>query len=226
MKFLRILSFLTIITLQVTAYAQYKTPRPLFDPTFGNDGGGGIIIQSQEAQEKVTGHLDTHGFIDASDRPAAVDYLLERIALRQKEADLHLRGDSLEELGFTTLDPGVETAYDVNEISYELLEQRPSSVAYLLPSNVRVRRVFTKTQFGRLMIEEGIGATELFGVNLEIGGYPAKIVTAKQQGEGWSTTIIATDGRKVFLIQSAGRRLNDKLINDLIYFTGDLVAVK
>lgn len=93
---------------------------------------------------------------------------------------------------------------------------------YVIPDGDTVWRIYLKSMYGELLVREALGTMRVIEPNPTIAGHPAKWLTEKNANDTWSTTVHASDGEKVYQIES-GRRLTGKELDSFLQFARKFV---
>lgn len=100
---------------------------------------------------------------------------------------------------------------------------RSNSENFVLPTNVRVTQIFTRTDFGTLLFEQALGSLSLDEPNVDVAGHDGKLAVSKHRGEKWSTTLYFSDGTYVYRLES-DRRLSDRASGDFILLADQILS--
>lgn len=172
--------------------------------------------------ERALADLKSVGYINDPNGVSRSEYIMEKMASRLAEVNAMGSASEVASLGF-------EKLVGPNDFAAERkLSALPNSAIYhdsenyLFPSGSRNKRLFTKTDFGILLVDEGFGAMNLDQPNLVLSGFDAKVVHSKHGRGSWSTTIYAGNSEKVFIIES-NANLRGATLEKFVSFAEELV---
>ncbi|MFK8017020.1 MAG: hypothetical protein AB8G17_16465 [Gammaproteobacteria bacterium] len=173
----------------------------------------------QSAHESAKQQLRGRGYFEQLDRVPESEYVLTRIEQRRVEFERQNRALNPEDLGYYSMEQ-----YDARRAPFKLHRVpnqvvRAGSKNYVLPSKIRVRRIYTQTEFGTLLVEQGGGGITLDEPNVDIGGQKAKLVTTRHDDDKWATTVYASGSGFVFRVEANRRLVGDELDRYLAFVT-------
>ncbi|MBQ0718577.1 MAG: hypothetical protein KBT88_00940 [Gammaproteobacteria bacterium] len=142
---------------------------------------------------------------------------------RRQLARLQGRIQNLDNLGFTELD---NVDFETLPFSATLLDEsyiKNNSDNYLLIGGHMLKQLYTKTEFGILIIDETVDSvTTLASANIELNSEPATFTHVKHKGGKWATVVYAPSGDRLFIVES-DRKLTGKMKDRFIEMVADLL---
>lgn len=178
----------------------------------------------KKAHQKAKADMKSKGYMEQTDQLPRSELIMEKLQQLSKETSLK------KQQGLKADQPIFQKLEDVELKSIAL---RPKSVPdhfihhdsknIIMSGDALVRRIYSKTDYGMLLIEESKGELFLDEPNLSIAGHDAKFAVSKHKGGKWATTIFATDGKNIFRIES-NRRLNSRALDSFVLFADDLIS--
>lgn len=192
MKF-RIVATLTAGSAFLVAFVSAQaadTPRAAMPPE----------LERQHMAAKA--QLASRGYFEQLDRAPVSEFMLARIEQRRAERRKPGKSTAASAAGFARLEN-----FDLERLPFPVKHVpehaiRADSDNYILPTNTKVRRIFTKTDFGMLFVEQGVGRMVLDEPNLRLAGHDAKVVVTRHKGDKWATTIYASDASHIYRLEA------------------------
>lgn len=185
-----------------------------------NQADYGALVPSQH--ETAKNQLRNKGFIEQLDRIPVSEYILDRMSQRVAEHQANGQQLSPDSLGFQALEEynSDRAPFEYKDISEDVIHKNSDN--YILPTANKITRIYTKTDFGTLLVEQSRGELVIDEPNISIVGYEAKIVITKQKGSKWSTTIYVGDEEYFYRIES-NQRLSGNSRDNFEKFVEDLI---
>lgn len=184
------------------------------------------VFLSEEEDEKIKRNKDNlsrQGFIEKLDQPPRAEYVKARMAERRELAKLKGSSELLESMGFTEMN---SVNFGSLPFSVTLLDERyikSGSENYLLLGGHKLKQLYTKTEFGNLIIDEMPNSTAVLpSANIEINGDPATFTHVKHKGDKWASVVYVASSGKLFVIESDTKLTGKKkalfidMVSDLV----------
>ncbi len=188
----------------------------------------------EREHKQAKNDLESKGYIMQTDILPRSELILERLQqVNNKTAEQQqgLSRNATQEPNRIAKDPTIFQKledFDVSKSPIEL-KQVPDHLIHNNSENIvvaddtRVMRIYSKTDYGMLLVEETSGDLFLDEPNLSIAGHDAKGAVSKHKDGKWATTVFATDGVKIYRIES-NKRLNDSALDSFVLFVSDMIS--
>lgn len=188
----------------------------------------------QKERKKAKADLNSKGYMVLTDKLPRSELILERLQQETNNIAAQQQGLLDQEAnapnGIARNTPAFQKLEDFN-VTQSPIELRTvpdyairdDSENIVIPGNATVIRIYSKTNFGTLLVEEARGELFLDEPNLSIAGYDAKVAVSKHKDDKWATTIFATDGTKIYRIES-NKRLKDDTLDSFVLFISDIIS--
>ena len=210
----RSLILVTILTVVANAAIGHEDHDGGFADTF-------VIPPEMEAfNEKVRNDIREKGFVDLSTKLAEmpmgadiphVEYILSRVEMLESIGPQEARSR------YPELNSASISFYDISEFDKSELTRpygrlpdtvvRPGSRNLIFPHTPqKLQRIFTKTEYGALLVEEFHGAeidAPPGAGNIDLGGLPAFLSVLKYADDKWVTILTVAHSEGVTMVQSS-----------------------
>lgn len=188
----------------------------------------------QEERKQAKADLNSKGYMVQTDKLPRSELVLERLQQETNKTAAQQQGLLDQETnapnGIARNPPAFQKLEDFN-VSQSPIELRTvpdyairdDSENIVIAGNATVMRIYSKTDYGTLLVEETKGELFLDEPNLSVAGYDAKVAVSKHKDGKWATTIFATDGTKIYRIES-NKRLKDDTLDAFVLFISDIIS--
>lgn len=201
----------------------------------GKDAPRAALPKALERERKqAKADLKSKGYMVQTDMLPRSELIMERLQqVKNKTAEQQqgLSNNATQEPNGMAKNPTVFHKledFDVSQSPIDLKHVpdyviRDNSENIVIADNAKVMRIYSKTDYGTLLVEETAGELFLDEPNLSIAGHDAKVAVSKHKDGKWATTIFATDGAKIYRIES-NKRLNDSALDSFVLFISDIIS--
>ena len=180
--------------------------------------------EAQAIAKKTKDDIRNKGYIEKLDQPPRAEYVRARMKQRENDVRKAGRAANAQSLGYQKI-----TESSIQELPFKVGKVPDGIVAtssenFVFRGDGAVKRLYTQTEFGALLIDEQDNTQiQLEEPNVQVGGLPATLVHQKHAGGKWATVLYATNGRRVFIVES-DKRLEGNKQKAFLSFAESLIA--
>jgi len=184
---------------------------------------GKMPKQLQQQHELALDQLATQGYFEQLDRVPVSQYMLQRIEDRRTEHEHQNKPMVAKTLGFQEISEYnlSRAPFAPNNVPQDVVKS--GSTNYILPTNTKIRRIYTETDFGVLFVEQSIGEMVFDQPNMKSAGNDAKVVVTKHKNDTWATTLYASNAGYIYRIE-ADRALTGKDLASFVEFSEKIIT--